>query len=189
MIKNAMTFAISGIVLALAAPTFVPYLSKVIAGPPPRLAPAKPEVQLPPVSTRQAATAAPQRTVSEGFREVSIPADPGGQYSADVLIEGQRVHMLVDTGATMVSISASLASRLGVVAESGKPKWRVHTANGDAVATPAMLRNVSLGGIFMNDVEALVMEPSVGEVNLLGASFLRRLESVEQHDGLLTLRQ
>jgi len=31
-----------------------------------------------------------------------------------VLIDGESVHMMVDTGATMVSISADVAARLGV---------------------------------------------------------------------------
>jgi len=41
----------------------------------------------------------------------------------------------------------------------------------------------------MNDVEALILAPEAGDVNLLGESFLRRLVSVEQRDGLLILRQ
>jgi predicted aspartyl protease len=41
----------------------------------------------------------------------------------------------------------------------------------------------------MNDVEALILAPEAGEVNLLGESFLKRLVSVEQHNGALVLRQ
>ncbi len=41
----------------------------------------------------------------------------------------------------------------------------------------------------MNDVEALVLAPEAGEVNLLGESFLKRLLSVEQRDGMLILKQ
>jgi predicted aspartyl protease len=41
----------------------------------------------------------------------------------------------------------------------------------------------------MNDVEALILTPGAGEVNLLGESFLKRLVSVEQRDGVLILRQ
>ena len=63
------------------------------------------------------------------------------------------------------------------------------TANGTAYATPVRLKNVDLGSIYLNDVDAIVADPSAGEVNLLGASFLKRLNSVEQRDGLLILRQ
>ena len=41
----------------------------------------------------------------------------------------------------------------------------------------------------MSDVEAFVLDASAGEVNLLGASFLKRLASVEQRNGVLILRQ
>ena len=40
----------------------------------------------------------------------------------------------------------------------------------------------------MSDVEAVVMAPGAGAANLLGASFLKRLASVEQRDGVLVLR-
>jgi predicted aspartyl protease len=41
----------------------------------------------------------------------------------------------------------------------------------------------------MNDVEALILAPEAGEINLLGESFLKRLVSVEQRQGMLILRQ
>jgi aspartyl protease family protein len=65
----------------------------------------------------------------------------------------------------------------------------MQTANGQSTALPTVLRNVSLGGIYVSDVEALILTPEAGEVNLLGESFLRRLVSVEQRNGTLVLRQ
>jgi predicted aspartyl protease len=41
----------------------------------------------------------------------------------------------------------------------------------------------------MNDVEALILTPEAGEANLIGESFLKRLVSVEQRNGMLILRQ
>ncbi len=48
---------------------------------------------------------------------------------------------------------------------------------------------MSVGGLYMNDVEALILAPEAGDVNLIGASFLKRLVRVEQRDGMLILRQ
>ena len=98
------------------------------------------------------------------------------------------VRMLVDTGASDVVVSASTAARLGL-ARSGERERAIQTANGRSKASPAVLTHVSFGGIYMNDVEALILAPEAGEVNLLGESFLKRLVSVEQRDGLLILRQ
>ena len=96
--------------------------------------------------------------------------------------------MLIDTGATEVCISASTARRLGL-SPSGGRKRLIQTANGQSTADPTILSSLSLDGLYMNDVDALILAPEAGEVNLLGASFLKRLVSVEQRNGALVLRQ
>ena len=138
-----------------------------------------------------AADAPPMRPLerqSSGYREALLQADGRGQYAADALVNGLTVRMLVDTGASDVVVSASTAARLGLAPSRG-PTRVIQTANGRSMASPALLGNVSFGGLYMNDVEALILAPGAGEVNLLGASFLKRLVSVEQRDGILILRQ
>jgi aspartyl protease family protein len=125
---------------------------------------------------------------SSGYREALLQADQRGQYAGEAFVNGLPVHMLVDTGASDVFVSASTARRLGL-APSGGGKRAIQTANGQSTATPAILRRVSLGGLYMNDVEALVLAPEAGEVNLLGESFLKRLVSVEQRNNILILKQ
>jgi aspartyl protease family protein len=125
---------------------------------------------------------------SSGYREALLEADGRGQYAADALVNGLPVRMLVDTGASEVVVSASTAARLGLVPTGGRPRL-IQTANGKSTALPAVLNHLSFGGLYMNDVEALILAPEAGEVNLLGASFLKRLVSVEQRGGLLILRQ
>jgi aspartyl protease family protein len=129
----------------------------------------------------------PQRE-SSGYREALLEADQRGQYAAGVLVNGVPVPMLIDTGASHVGVSASTARRLGL-SPSGGRKRVMQTANGQSTASPTVLRSVSLGGLYLNDVEALVLAPEAGEVNLLGESFLKRLVSVEQRNGTLVLRQ
>lgn len=130
----------------------------------------------------------PPERQSSGYRQVLLEADQRGQYPAGVLINGMRVPMLVDTGASDVFVSASTAARLGLF-PSGGSKRAIQTANGRSTASPTVLRSLSLGGLYMNDVEALILTPEAGEVNLLGESFLKRLVSVEQRNGTLMLRQ
>jgi aspartyl protease family protein len=129
----------------------------------------------------------PQRE-SSGYREALLEADQRGQYAAGVLVNGVPVPMLIDTGASHVCVSASTARRLGL-SPSGGRKRMMQTANGQSTASPTVLRSVSLGGLYLNDVEALILAPEAGEVNLLGESFLKRLVSVEQRNGTLVLRQ
>jgi aspartyl protease family protein len=130
----------------------------------------------------------PTQRESSGYREASLQADQRGQYAADVLIDGVPARMLVDTGATEVCVSASTARRLGLSPSGGRQRL-IQTANGQSAASPTILRSLSLDGLYMNDVEALILAPEAGEVNLLGESFLKRLMSVEQRNGMLVLRQ
>jgi aspartyl protease family protein len=129
----------------------------------------------------------PQRE-SSAYREALLEADQRGQYAAGVLVNGVPVRMLIDTGASDVCVSASTARRLGL-SPSGGRKRVMQTANGQSTASPTVLRSVSLDGLYLNDVEALILAPEAGEVNLLGESFLKRLVSVEQRNGTLVLRQ
>jgi len=131
---------------------------------------------------------APAEAEASGYREAALQADGRGQYAAGVLVNGVPVQMLVDTGASEVVVSASTAARLGLVPSRGG-KRAMQTANGRSTASPTILRTVSLDGLYMNDVEALILAPEAGDVNLLGASFLKRLSSVEQRSGMLILRQ
>jgi aspartyl protease family protein len=178
MLKNALLFAVAALVLAFSAPSLLSNRADPGGAPSASAssAPAK-------AAGNDAAPGA------SGLREASIPADAGGQFRASASIEGQDVDVLVDTGATMVALTAKTAERLGVAPDPSAAKLRVSTANGMSLVTPVVLRQVSLGSIDMNDVEAVVMAPGTGTADLLGASFLKRLASVEQRDGVLVLRQ
>jgi aspartyl protease family protein len=143
-------------------------------------------------ATSEAAAEAPSpepaQGESSGYREALLEADQRGQYAAGVLVNGAPVPMLIDTGASDVCVSASTARRLGLSPSGGRRRL-MQTANGQSTASPTVLRSVSLGGLYLNDVEALILAPDAGEVNLLGESFLKRLLSVEQRNGTLVLRQ
>ena len=181
MLKNALIFAIGALTIAFAVPSFVAGLGG-------RAAPdASPTAAVAAPSGGQATVAAVNSDAS--YRAASIAADAGGQYRARALIEGQDVEVMIDTGATIVALTSQTAARLGLVLDPSRPRWKMNTANGVALASPVTLRSVSLGAIYMDDVQAVVMPPGASSVNLLGASFLKRLTSVEQRDGLLVLRQ
>jgi aspartyl protease family protein len=181
MFKNAVLFAAMALILGLSAPSlFLESGARIVARAPP-----KPTVAAPVAPAAAEAGA----EIDSGFRQASIAADAAGQYRASARIEGQEVDVLVDTGASVVAITAETAERLGVVADPYAPKWRMNTANGVTVASPVMLRSVSLGSIEMTDVQAVIMPPGASASNLLGASFLKRLASVEQRDSVLLLKQ
>ena len=176
MLKGGVTLSIGVLALTAMAPPFAP-LRMTGSDASDRYG----------ASEAQVPRSLPERP-SAGYREATIAADSRGQYAAQAFVDGMPVPMLIDTGATVVALSASTAARLGLVPEPG-PKWTIRTANGESLASPVMLDSVSFGGLYMRDVQALVLAPEAGEANLLGASFLKRLVGVEQRDGVLFLRQ
>ncbi len=179
MLKGAVLFAVAATGVAVLAPSlFDGTTAPATTRPDPPAATA--------LANEAVSTEAGRPTA--GFREASIAADPRGQFTADALVDGRPVRMMIDTGASVVTISASTAARLGLSPAAG-PKWRVTTANGESLASPVTLDTLSFGGLYMNKVEALVLAPEAGDVNLIGASFLKRLVSVEQRNGMLILRQ
>ena len=62
-----------------------------------------------------------------------------GHYRAEALINGKKVNVLVDTGATGVAISQKLADELGL---KSRHAVRTMTANGETVATAAQLEAI-----------------------------------------------
>jgi aspartyl protease family protein len=107
-----------------------------------------------------------------------------GHYRAEAMINGKKVNVLVDTGATGVAISQRLADELGLERRSA---IRTMTANGETVAYMTRLDSVQLGGIEAKDVAAIIA-PGLGDDALLGMSFLARMD-VRLYQGTMTIKQ
>ena len=86
--------------------------------------------------------------------------------------------MLLDTGATMIALSAADALRLGIDYKKGT-RGMVNTANGTAPVYRVTLNTVKVGDIELNQVDALIQEAGL-PFALLGMSFLNRTEMQRQ---------
>lgn len=124
------------------------------------------------------------RTAPSGPASVTLKADSRGHYIVQGQINGGTVRMLLDTGATMIALSASDAVRLGIDYRKGQPGM-VNTANGPAPVYRVTLNTVKVGDIELNQIEALVQEAGL-PFALLGMSFLNRTEMQRQGE-LMTL--
>jgi aspartyl protease family protein len=112
-------------------------------------------------------------------QKVTLAADLAGHFYADGQVNGGSVRFLVDTGATMIALPASTADRLGIDYQKGR-RGLIQTANGPTVAYRIKLDQVRLGGITLQNVDAVVIARGLG-IALLGMSFLNRVEM--QRDG------
>lgn len=117
-------------------------------------------------------------------KTVTLQRGLDGHYRAEALINGERVDVLVDTGATGVAISPQIAERLGLQSHAAV---RTSTANGDSIAYMTRLATVKLGGVEANNVAAMIA-PGLGGDALLGMSFLSRMD-VRLFQGTMTIRQ
>lgn len=114
---------------------------------------------------------------------IRIPRDNSGMYRTSGLINGIPVKFLVDTGASQVAMNETTARRVGLQYKLYGEKIRVSTASGFSLAWAIPVKKISVGGIELKQIDALVVKGAGPEEVLLGMSFLRRLKM--QDDGNL----
>jgi aspartyl protease family protein len=136
----------------------------------------------PPQSERQ--TAAPRATAPAN--EMVLRPGRGGHYYVTADVGGAEIRFLVDTGASLIALSADDAERIGLDPDSLDYNGVVQTANGTTRVAPITLDEVRIGQMEVDRVEAIVSRAPMG-MSLLGMSFLRRLEGYRVEDGNLVL--
>jgi aspartyl protease family protein len=139
------------------------------------------------VADRVLAELVPGRAATRG-RTVEIARGPGGSFFVTVQINDARASMVLDTGASAVVLTQEAAKAAGLPLEMLYYSVNVDTANGRTRAAPVTLGRVAVGGIVERDVPALIAQPGQLRVNLLGMSFLNRLQSWEVRGDKLILR-
>lgn len=124
---------------------------------------------------------------SAGRSSVTLAANPQGHFLSQGQINGATVDFVVDTGATLVSLSSKDARRIGLSYLSGKPVM-MRTANGSTAAYQVKLDTVRVGDITLNGVDAVVMENQDMPV-LLGMSFLNRTDMRREGQNMVLTRR
>lgn len=122
-----------------------------------------------------------------GNQSAVLAADIQGHFVTTGSINGTSARMVVDTGATMVSMGKDEAKRLGISYLNGE-RGAASTANGVVPAYRVTLNSVKVGDITLNQVEGLVQESSMPFV-LLGMSFLKRLEIKQDGTNMTLLKK
>lgn len=113
-------------------------------------------------------------------RQITLPMGPGGHFTTMGSINGRATSFLVDTGATVISISQIEAEKLGLRYLSGR-RVVTHTANGAVPAYLIELASVRIGELEVRDVPAVVIPSAMSHV-LLGNSFLNRFQMRREND-------
>jgi aspartyl protease family protein len=129
----------------------------------------------------------PGHVASHG-RNVDIVRANSGDFAVAAHINGARVPMVLDTGATSVVLTYETAKAIGLPLELLEYNVDLETAGGHTKAARLTLDRLAIGKLVERSVPALVVPRGQMKINLLGMSFLDRLESWEVRGERLVLR-
>ena len=121
-------------------------------------------------------------------REVEVVRGRGGDFAVAAHINGARVPMVLDTGASSVVLTQDAAKAAGLPLEVLDYTVNVDTANGRTRAAPITLDRLTVGGLTERAVPALVVQAGQLKNSLLGMTFLNRLASWEVRGDRLRMR-
>jgi aspartyl protease family protein len=111
----------------------------------------------------------------EGNNAVMVMRNGGGHFAVRAGVDGVPMTMLVDTGASLVTLTPEDAAAIGIDAATLDFATPIQTANGMIHAAPITIQRLSVGTIERRDIKALVAPPGALEESLLGMSFLNSL--------------
>lgn len=117
------------------------------------------------------------QTVATPAPAVQIPRGQGGEFALKAKINGVAAPMVIDTGATSVVLTWETAKAIGLPLEMLEYDVDLETAGGHTKAARLTLDRLSVGHLVEKSVPALVVQRGQMKTNLLGMSFLDRLES------------
>ena len=121
-------------------------------------------------------------------RNVEVVRGHSGDFALTAHINGARIAMVLDTGASSVVLTQEAAKAAGLPLEVLNYTVNVDTANGRTRAAAVTLDRLAVGGLTERAVPALVAQPGQLKNNLLGMSFLNRLQSWEVRGAKLIMR-
>lgn len=132
-----------------------------------------------------------QNAEQRSITEVTLLPQVDSTYVVPAVInKSVMATFLVDTGASYTVITPETAKALGVEVTEETATVPVTTANGTINAPVVTLKNVSLGGMNVKNVEAVVT--SLGDTpqlsGLLGMSFFKGMEISFKQDRLIISR-
>jgi aspartyl protease family protein len=122
------------------------------------------------------------------LRPDNSPRKNGGEFAVRAKINNVQAPMLIDTGATSVVLTYETAKAIGLPLELLEYDVELETASGRTRAARLTLDRLAVGSVVERSVPALVVPRGQARNNLLGMSFLDRLESWEVRADRLTIR-
>ncbi len=131
-------------------------------------------------------TVGPSAQMSVTGDTVEVPRSYDGHYYLPVLVNGEPITFLVDTGASQIVLSSADARRVGIDPDQLNYFGRAATANGEVRTAPVRLDSLELGPIVDRNISAWINEGELHQ-SLLGMDYLHRFSNIQFADGRLIL--
>lgn len=109
-------------------------------------------------------------------QEVHVRMSPDGHFWARATINGVERRLLIDSGATVTTLSEGTARRASVDRGSGLLPIVMRAANGVVPAETGTVARIVLGGIEARGLKVAI-SPALGNIDVLGMNFLSQLAS------------
>jgi aspartyl protease family protein len=135
----------------------------------------------PPADLHEQAT-----SVDASSGAVTLNRQMDGHFYADAQVNGTPIHFLVDTGATLISLTHEDAQRAAIPIDPSANEVVGIGAGGQLHGQVVMLDRVNLGSTELRETRATIVDGS--EISLLGQSFLSQFRSVSIEGDRMVLR-
>lgn len=126
----------------------------------------------------------PEQVVEGGETRVPLSAD--GHYWLRASVNGEPARFMIDTGATLTTISDKTAALAGVTPRAGHPPITLSTANGTIEAPIGVIEELRFGNVAARGLDT-VIAPNIGDMNVIGMNLLNRLAEWKVQKGVLVL--
>lgn len=137
---------------------------------------------------RVGAELVPSQAQSQGDGLIAVRRSNDGHFHVNADVEGTNVQLLVDTGASIVTLNRTDAQRIGINVDELTFSQRFQTANGVTFGAPLRLSEMTIGDIRVTDVRAAVLDEGLSK-SLLGLSFLDRVSAFSVQGDELIIRR
>jgi aspartyl protease family protein len=108
---------------------------------------------------------------------VTLRRDTSGHFGARGSVNGAAAKFLVDTGASVLTLTSATAAAAGFDPARLGFSVPVQTANGTAFMAPITVDRLQIGPLMFRGLRAYVAQQSALSDNLLGVNVLDQLDS------------
>lgn len=119
--------------------------------------------------------------------EVVISARRDGHFILEARIDGRPTRMLVDTGASIITLRESDAIKAGIQPRERDYRLPFQTANGEVLGAPAILPALTIEDLTLRDLRVVVLPDDKLSMSLFGVNGLNRFERREVNSDRLVL--